>query len=140
ALPICRAYRWSDVYGYVLFPGLGGSRPFTLSVDLDPPRPAPVTLIVNGEQVYSQTLLPGWQTVALHVDAAHPTALASRDTVLELRAPDYRAPDQPTEARGVKVSTVRLEQAPAGGGYIVPSYATLGSLSAAILLVYLFAG
>src|SRR5437879_1791665 len=27
-----RAYRWSDVYGYVLFPGLGGSRPFTLSV------------------------------------------------------------------------------------------------------------
>src|SRR5947209_1522803 len=71
-----RAYRWSDVYGYVLFPGLGGSRPFTLSVALNPPRPAPVTLIVNGEQFYSQTLLPGWQTVALRVDAAHPAALA----------------------------------------------------------------
>jgi hypothetical protein len=134
-----KAYRWSDVYGYVLFPGLGGSRAFTLSVELDPLRPAPVTLIVNGEQFYSETLLPGWQTVALHVDASHPGALVSRDTVLELRAPDYRAPDQPTEAKGVKVSTVRLEQA-LGGGFIVPSYSTLAWVSAAILLVYLLAG
>src|SRR5690349_5416860 len=25
-------YRWSDVYGYLLFPGLGGSRPFTATI------------------------------------------------------------------------------------------------------------
>src|SRR5439155_5437142 len=43
------------------------------------------------------------------------------------------------EAKGVKVSSVRLEQA-SGGGLIVPSYSTLGSLSASILLVYLLVG
>ena len=42
-----RPFRWSDVYGYVLFPGLGGSRPFTLSVALDPGRPAPVVLMTS---------------------------------------------------------------------------------------------
>src|SRR4051812_25256973 len=60
-----RPFRWSDVYGYVLFPGLGGSRPFTLSVALDPGRPAPVTAIVNGESLFSRPLQPGWQTIQL---------------------------------------------------------------------------
>src|SRR5207253_9261288 len=76
------SYRWSDVYGYVSFPGLGGSRPFTVSVELDPARDAPVTLIVDGVSLLSRTLHPGWQTVVLAVDATHPSALASRDTVL----------------------------------------------------------
>ena len=31
-------YRWSGVYGYVSLPGLGGSRPFTMGVELDPAR------------------------------------------------------------------------------------------------------
>jgi hypothetical protein len=134
-----RAYRWSDVYGYVLFPGLGGSRPFTVSLELDPGRRAAVTAFVNGDKLFEQRLEPGWQTVTLHIDGSHPAALGSRDTVVELRAPEYRAPDQPSEAKGVKVSTVHLELA-AGTGFVVPSYATLAYLLAATLLVYLLTG
>src|SRR5438067_8752039 len=37
-----RSYRWSDVYGYIKLPGLGGSRPFTVTLDLDAARVAPV--------------------------------------------------------------------------------------------------
>src|SRR5213080_343463 len=50
------SYRWSDVYGYVTLPGVGGSRPFTVSVAVDPGRTAPVEVFVNGEQFYSGTL------------------------------------------------------------------------------------
>src|SRR3954465_14886752 len=48
-------YRWSDVYGYVTMPGLGGSRPFTVSTAIDPGRTAPVEVFINGEQFYSGT-------------------------------------------------------------------------------------
>src|SRR5689334_7918243 len=41
-------YRWSDVYGYVLFPGLGGSRPFTVTMTFDTARKASAQVIVNG--------------------------------------------------------------------------------------------
>src|SRR6476619_198948 len=53
-------YRWSDVYGYVALPGLGGSRPFVVSMAIGPGRTAPVEVIVNGEQFYSGTLDAGW--------------------------------------------------------------------------------
>jgi hypothetical protein len=134
-----RTYRWSDVYGYVLFPGLGGSRPFTATVELDPARPARVTLIVNGSPLFEGTLQPGWQEIALRVDQNHPQALDSRDTVLEIRAPDYRTPDLPSEPKGVKVATVRVEQATAGG-LIVPPYTHLALLEGTVLLVYLLVG
>lgn len=131
-----RPYRWSDVYGYVDFPGLGGSRPFTLSVALDPGRPAPVTLIVNGVQVLQRGFQSGWQTVTLHIDEKSPAALASRDTVLEIRAPDYRTEDAPAEPKGVKAGAVRVEQARAGG-FIEPPYARLLYFVIALVLVYL---
>lgn len=132
-------YRWSDVYGYVLFPGIGGSRPFTLTVTLDPAHSAPVGLFINGERFLQQTLEPGWQTLTFRVDEMHPAALASRDTVVEFRAPDYRTEDAPTEPKGIKVGAVTLEQARTGG-FITPSLATLGYIALSVLLVYLLVG
>lgn len=132
-------YRWSDVYGYVSFPGLGGARPFTVSVELDPARVAPVTLIVNGVSLFSETLQPGWRTVVLAIDATHPSALASRDTVLEVRAPDFRTADSPGEPKGVKIATVRVEQA-STGGFIAPPYFRVTLLGAAVIFAYLFVG
>lgn len=132
-------YRWSDVYGYLSFPGLGGSRPFTISVEFDSVRTAPVTLIVNGVSLFSRTVHPGWQTVTLAVDSSHPSALASRDAVLEIRAPDFRTEDSPAESKGVKVASVHVQQAPSGG-FVTPPYLRVALLAAAIILAYLFVG
>src|SRR5438552_9966720 len=134
-----RNYRWSDVYGYVSFPGLGGARPFTAALVLDPSRAAPVNVFVNGEGLFSGTLQPGWQSITLRVDSPHPHALGSRDTVIEIRAPDFRTEDQPTEPKGIKVDSVRLEQS-TEGGFIVSAYSTLALLDLAILLAYLLVG
>ena len=134
-----RSYRWTDVYGYVSLPGLGGSRPFTVTIDMDPGRPAPITLFVNGVQFFSKTLQPGWTTVVLRVDNAHSSALASRDTVIEFRAPDYRTNDLLAEPKGVKVSLVRVEQAPSGG-FIAPAYRQLALLGLDVLLIYFVTG
>src|SRR4029453_8939569 len=60
-------YRWSDVYGYVTLPGLGGARPFTATLMLDTAREAPVHIFANGEQMLSETFEPGWRTVMLRV-------------------------------------------------------------------------
>lgn len=131
-------YRWSDVYGYVLFPGVGGSRPFTVSTTLDPGRAATVSIFINGEPFVQRRLNQGWQTLTFHVDGTRPAALASRDTVVEFRAPDYRSEDAPSEPKGVKVSSVRVEQASVGG-FIVPSVATLLYSGISILMVYILA-
>ncbi|HYP20465.1 MAG TPA: hypothetical protein VEY08_10355, partial [Chloroflexia bacterium] len=133
------SYRWSGVYSYVAFPGLGGSRPFTASLTLDPERTAPVTIIVNGETLFEGELQPGWQTLTLRVNEQHPGALASRDTVLEIRAPDYRTPDAPGQPKGVKLDSAVVEQA-AVGGFITPAYSALALLSGGVLLFYLFVG
>ncbi len=134
-----RTCRWSDLYGYVGFPGVGGSRPFTLTLTLNPGRRAPVQIIINGERFLDRTLDEGWQTVRFRVDDTHPSALASRDTVVELRAPDFRTPDVPGEPKGVKLDSVTLEQ-DAQGGFITPSYSTLGLFACFVLLVYLLIG
>ena len=134
-----RPYRWSDVYGYIALPGLGGGRPFTVTLTLDPGRPAPVTVIVNGVPLYSKNTQPGWQIVSVAVDTRNPSALASRDTVIELRAPDYRLPDAPTEPKGVKVSSVVVEPASAGS-FVAPSISRLALFEASLLLIYLFVG
>jgi hypothetical protein len=134
-----QTYRWSDVYGYVRFPGLGGQRPFTLTVELDPARVAPVTLIVNGATLFTGTLQPDWQTVALRADERWPEVIASRDTVLELRAPDYRTEDAPTEPKGLKVGSVRVEQV-ASGGLITPPLAVMAYLTGSLLLFFLLVG
>src|SRR4051794_15926137 len=34
-----RSFRWSDVYGYVSLPGVGGGVPFTVTLTLNPARP-----------------------------------------------------------------------------------------------------
>src|SRR5207249_2500835 len=70
---------------------------------------------------------------------AYPAVLASRDTVVEIRAPDYRTPDAPSEPKGVKLASVRLEQAETGG-FIVPAYATLGAVEVGLVLLYLLVG
>jgi hypothetical protein len=133
------SYRWSGVYSYVAFPGLGGSRPFTASLTLDPERTAAVTIIVNGETLFDGELQPGWQTLIQPVNEQHPGALASRDTVLEIRAPDYRTPDAPNQPKGVKIDSVVVEQS-AVGGFITPAYSALALLSGGVLLFYLFVG
>jgi hypothetical protein len=122
-----RTYRWSDVYGYVNFPGVGGSRPFTVTVVLDPERTAPIEIHVNGERFFAGEVAPGWRELTFAVDGSHPTALSSRDTVVEFRAPEYRLPGEEAESKGLKVDRVVLEQAPTGG-FIWPSLATLGFL------------
>jgi hypothetical protein len=132
-------YRWSDVYGYVVFPGLGGSRPFTVTVTLDSGRQAPVQIIVNGEQMFSGSSAAGWRTITLRVDAKHPQALQSRDTVVELRSTDYRTEEAPTESKGVKVDSVVVEQ-DAQGSFIAPALSPLLWLSVALLLAYLAVG
>ena len=133
-----RPYRWSDVYGYVLFPGLGGGRPFTLTLQLDPGRPAPVSVLIDGQVVYTGTLAAGWHNLTLPVHADRAAIVASRDVLVEVRAPGYRTPDAPAEAKGVKVARVGL--APAPGGFITPALAPLGELLVAVLLAYLLVG
>ncbi|HYP21469.1 MAG TPA: hypothetical protein VEY08_15460 [Chloroflexia bacterium] len=134
-----RTYRWSDVYGYVTFPGAGGARPFTVTATLDPARPAAVEIFVNGERFFAADVGPGWRDFAFTVDESHPAALASRDTVVEFRAPEYRAAGDEGEAKGLKVDRVVLEQAPAGG-FIWPSLATVAFTVLSTLLVYLLVG
>lgn len=134
-----RAYRWSDVYGYVSFPGIGGSRPFTVTTLLDPGREATVEVFINGERFMRKRLEAGWQTLMFSVDEKRPTALASRDTVVEFRAPDYRSEDAPSEPKGVKVARVMVEQAGVGGP-IWPSLSTLVYIAFATLLLYLLVG
>ncbi|HEX9987760.1 MAG TPA: hypothetical protein VGE45_04680 [Chloroflexia bacterium] len=133
------SYRWSGVYSYVAFPGLGGGRPFTATLTLNPERTAPVTIIVNGETLFEGELQPGWQTLTLPVNEQHPGALASRDMVLEIRAPDYRTPDAPGQPKGVKLDSAVVEQE-AVGGLITPAYSALALLSGGVLLFYLFVG
>jgi hypothetical protein len=128
-------YRWSDVYGYVSLPGLGGSRTFTVTIMLDTARTAPLQIFVNGEQLIDRTYTAGWRTLTLRIDVAHPSALASRDTVIELRAPDYRTEDAPTEPKGVKVGQVNVEQ-DRQGGFIVPAVAPVVWLSLSLVLTF----
>lgn len=132
-------YRWSGVYGYVSFPGTGGSRPFTATITLDPVRTAPVEVIVNGQPVFSDTLHAGWQTLLFSIDDRYPAALASRDTVVEVRAPDFRTPDLPTQPKGLRLDSVQIEQA-AHGGFITPPYLHTGVLLMGVLLAYFFVG
>ncbi|HET6312834.1 MAG TPA: hypothetical protein VFH60_03285, partial [Chloroflexia bacterium] len=134
-----RTFRWSDVYGYVTFPGVGGARPFTVTVALDPARPADVEIFVNGDRFFAGDVGPGWREFAFPVDESHPAALASRDTVVEFRAPEYRAAGEAGEAKGLKVDRVVLEQAPEGG-FIWPSLATVALTVLSTLLVYLLVG
>lgn len=134
-----RTYRWSDVYGYVSFPGVGGSRPFTVTATLDAQRQAAIEIHINGERFYEGVVEPGWRTFNFRVDEAHPVALSSRDTLVELRAPEYRLRGEEGESKGLKVDSVTVEQAPVGG-FIWPSVATLAYLGGAMLLTYLLFG
>lgn len=134
-----RTYRWSDAYGYVTFPGAGGSRPFTLTVSLDTERLAPVEIHVNGERLFADEVKPGWQELSFRIDGSHPSALASRDTVVEFRAPEYRVPGEEGQTKGLKVDRVVLAQSPTGG-FIWPPLATLGFIALSTVLVYLFVG
>lgn len=132
-------YRWSDVYGYVLFPGIGGSRPFTTTMTVDMGRTAPLQVYINGTQMYSSTLASGWNTLILRVDETHPQALQSRDTVVELRSTDYRSEDSPTEPKGVKVDFVLISQ-DLNGGIIWPPVAPLLWFAVALVLLYVVVG
>jgi hypothetical protein len=134
-----RTYRWSDVYGYVSFPGAGGSRPFTLTVTFDTQRPARVEVHVNGEIFYDSDVEPGWHDLTFTIDERHPLALSSRDTVVEFRAPEYRQPGEESETKGLKVDSVVLEQAPTGG-FIWPSLATISLIVVSTLLIYALVG
>jgi hypothetical protein len=132
-------YRWSDVYGYVLFPGVGGGRPFTANLIVDMGRTAPLQVFINGTQMYSSTLSPGWNYLEMRVDATHPAALQSRDTVIELRSPDYRTEDAPTEPKGVKVDGAVIVQ-DSEGSIIWPPVMPLLWSCVGLVLLYLLVG
>ncbi len=132
-------YRWSDVYGYLLFPGIGGSRPLTATITVDMGRTAPLQVFINGTQTYSSTLAPGWNTLVMRLDGTRPQALQSRDTVIELRSTDYRVQDSPTEPKGVKVDSAVITQDPTGG-IIWPPVASLLWFAVALALLYLVVG
>lgn len=132
-------YRWSDVYGYVLFPGIGGGRQSNVSLLVDMGRTAPLQVFINGEQMYSSTLASGWNTLIMRVDATHPVALQSRDTVVELRSTDYRTEDSPTEPKGVKVDGVVVSQ-DREGGIIWPPVAPLLWFCVSLVLLYVVVG
>ncbi len=134
-----RDYRWSGVYGYVIFPGTGGGRPLTATLTLDSARRATVTIIVNGAELFHEEMAAGWQTVSVLMDERAPAALASRDTVIEVRAPDYRTADAPNEAKGLKLDKVSVAQMP-GGGLIWPPYAATLMLASSAILLYLVVG
>jgi hypothetical protein len=134
-----RTYRWSDVYGYVSFPGVGGSRPFTLTATIDAQRPARVEVHVNGEVFFASDVEAGWRDLTFKIDESHPLALSSRDTVVEFRAPEYRMPGEESETKGLKVDRVVLEQAPSDG-FIWPPLATISLIVLSVLLVYLLVG
>ena len=134
-----RTYRWSDVYGYVAFPGVGGSRPFTITTTIDTQRPAPIEIHINGERFFQGEVDPGWQTFSFKVDESHPSVLASRDSIVEFRAPGLKLPGEEGEIKGLKIDNVVLEQAMTGG-FIWPSVSTLVYLALAILLVYVLTG
>lgn len=131
--------RWSDVYGYIAFPGMGGARPFTATITLDTARTALVTIFINGEEMLKGTFEPGWRTLTLRIDSKHPQALQSRDTVIELRSTDYRTPEAPTEPKGVKVASVQVEQ-DSQGGFIAPALAPLVWLLLFLVMLYLLVG
>lgn len=128
-------YRWSDVYGYVTMPGIGGSRPFTLTLSIDPGRTAPVEVFVNGEQFYSDTLDAGWHDLVFRVDSAHPQALVSRDMVIEFRSTDYRTEDNAAEPKGIKVDKVSVQQDSAGA-FIVPAIAPVIWMCVSLVLAF----
>ena len=130
------SYRWSDVYGYIVLPGAGGSRPFTATLTIDPGRTAPVEVFINGEQFFSSPLDAGWHTLEFRVDTSHPQALQSRDTVIELRSTDYRTEENPAEPKGMKVDTLAIRQ-DANGPFIVPALAPLAWMCLALVLTYL---
>src|SRR5688500_11532847 len=101
-----RDYRWSGVYGYVVIPGTGGGRAQTATLTLDSERPARVAVIVNGALLHEAEVDAGWQTITVTLDEKYTEAVASRDTVVEIRASDYRTPDAPNEAKGIKLDNV----------------------------------
>jgi hypothetical protein len=108
-------------------------------VTLDAQRPAPIEVHVNGVRFFAEDVIPGWQELTFRIDESQPAALASRDTVVEFRAAEYRAPGEEAQAKGLKVDRVVLEQSH-GGGFIWPSLATLGFLVLSTVLAYLLAG
>lgn len=129
------SYRWSDVYGYVTLPGMGGSRPFSVTITIDPGRAAPVELFVNGEQFFASTLDAGWRTLDFRVDEQHPQALQSRDTVIEFRSTDYRTEDNAAEPKGMKVDRVVVQQ-DESGDFVVPAIAPVAWLVVSLVLIY----
>ncbi len=123
-----RTYRRTDVYSYVVIPGVGGGAPYSVTLTLNPGQAAgPETIILNGETYRTGKLPAGWQTYTFAVDAQHPHALAARDLVVELRAP-------PTG--GLEVAAVTVGSA--GPGLVVPPVLQLAYLAALLVLGYLF--
>jgi hypothetical protein len=119
--------RPSGTYSYVTLPGVGGGVPYTVSVRLKPARAnLPISLILNGETLFQQPISGTWQTLTFTIDDSHPQALASRDLVLELRAPAIRS-----------VAVDRVDVGAQGPGLVVPALGQVAGLAGVVLLVYL---
>jgi hypothetical protein len=110
-----------------------------LTVTLDAQRRTAIEVHVNGIRFFAEEVVPGWQELTFRIDESQPAALASRDTVVEFRAPDYRLPGEEAQAKGLKVDRLVLEQS-TGRGFIWPSLATLGFLMFSTLLAYTLVG
>ncbi|MGI8588809.1 MAG: hypothetical protein ACR2M0_14145 [Chloroflexia bacterium] len=120
-------FRSSDVYGFVNLPGLGGGTPYSVTLGLNRgSSDVPITVIINGQTFADGKIAPGWHTYTFAVDALHPQALASRDLVIEIRAPG---------AGGIMLD--RAAVGAPGPGLVVPALAQLAYLAAILLLVFL---
>ncbi|HUS16470.1 MAG TPA: hypothetical protein VM536_15845, partial [Chloroflexia bacterium] len=123
-----RAFRRSDAYGFVVLPGLGGGMPYRVTLGLNRGRAdLPVTIIINGETFHEGSLAAGWNQYTFVVDQTHPHALASRDLVVELRAP---------AAGGIMLDAVYVSAA--DPGLVIPAWSQLFYLAALVTLAYLF--
>ena len=128
--PDGRTYRASDAYGYVIVPGLGGGVPVSVTLSLNTGRTdTPVTILINGVPFLDRTLPTGWHSYAFAIDATHPTALAARDLVIEIRTPP---------GRGVLLDSVVVGVP--GPGFVVPALSQIGSILAIVLLLWLAVG
>lgn len=134
--PAGTAYRWTHETSFLIFPGIGGGRARTLTVNLRTGRPGgttrPVTVFVNGVEVNRLTASADWQTFTIPV---HGPATTGHGLAFELRTPAERLSEADPRVVGVQVHEIRIE--PSGSGWTVPAWSMLGLTLLEVAVFYL---
>jgi hypothetical protein len=136
-------YRWSDIYGYIVLPGVGSAWSSRLTLGIDVPRTEAVTVIMNGTAVFEGEVVPGWRTLTTRVATSNESVSSSRDLVVEVRAPEYRDEADPGESKGVKIDSFVYQQLDMGDSVAIvhwPAIAPVAWLLASVMALYLLVG